>query len=153
MKILKVHDDKNLEVIKGLFMEYAESLGIDLGFQNFKEELDNLPGGYAAPEGRLMLAYSGDAATGCIALRKIDNVTCEMKRLYIRPEFRGQGLSRIMAEELIKEAKKAGYKYMRLDTLPSMNAAIGLYKSLGFISIEPYRFNPIEGAMFFELVL
>jgi ribosomal protein S18 acetylase RimI-like enzyme len=138
-----------------LFVEYSEWLGLDLCFQNFEKELAELPGGYARPEGRLLLAVSDGQVAGCGCLRKIDgDRTCEMKRLYVRPEFRGLGIGRALAEKLIEEARSHGYERMRLDTLPAqMGEAIRVYRSLGFSEIGPYYHNPVEGAMFMELSL
>ena len=109
-----------------------------------------MPGDYAEPEGLILIAESEDKTAGCVALRKIDRETCEMKRLYVKPEFRGKKIGLLLAEKIIEEAKKIGYKKMRLDTTPQMKKAIQLYKSLGFKEIKPYRFNPIEGAIYME---
>jgi ribosomal protein S18 acetylase RimI-like enzyme len=137
-----------------LFEEYATGLGISLCFQNFDKELTELPGAYAPPDGRLLFALHEDKIAGCIALRKISGETCEMKRLYVRPEFRGQRIGRALAEKLIAEAREIGYTRMRLDTLPAkMDEAIALYRSFGFREIEPYYHNPVEGALFMELIL
>ena len=153
LKILDEHAGENLKVIRKLFEEYAESLGFDLSFQNFDEELANLPGEYALPTGCLLLAtYQGNAA-GCIALRRIDKTICEMKRLFVRPQFQRKGIGRALAEAVIERAKKAGYKQMHLDTVPTMDAARDLYNSLGFKEIDAYRYNPLEGAVFMELIL
>jgi putative acetyltransferase len=146
-----------------LFREYAVSLSVDLAFQNFERELAELPGEYAPPEGRLLLAFLSDSekmlsstsanAAGCVALRKMDADSCEMKRLYLRPEFRGHGVGRALAEAAIKAAREIGYKRMRLDTLPEMAGAQILYQCLGFREIEPYRFNPTPGARYLELTV
>jgi len=141
---------QEIELARTLFREYQESLGVDLCFQNFERELAGLPGDYAPPSGRLLLARSGPEVAGCVALRKIAEGVCEMKRLYVRDAFRGQGLGRTLAEAILNEARRIGYRKMRLDTLPSMRAAIPLYRSLGFSEIGPYTQNPVEGALFME---
>lgn len=137
-----------------LFQEYAQSLGVSLCFQNFEQELAGLPGHYAPPDGRLLLAeYDGQLA-GCVALHKWESGVCEMKRLYLRPSFRGKGLGRAMAEKIIAEARNIGYRRMRLDTIePLMKDAVEMYRKLGFREIAPYRPNPIAGAMYMELQL
>jgi putative acetyltransferase len=153
LKILNARAGENLEAVKKLFEEYRDSLNFDLCFQNFNEELENLPGEYAPPAGFLLLAmYQGNTA-GCVALRRIDKTICEMKRLYVRPQFRRQGIGRALAEAVIERAQKTGYKQMRLDTAPTMDAARKLYESLGFKKIGPYRYNPLQGAVFMELIL
>lgn len=153
LKIFPVETDEDLEVAKQLFIEYADCLGFDLGFQDFEEELANLPGDYAAPEGCLLIAkYEGKIA-GCAALRKLNNGVCEMKRLYVNPEFRGLKIGRGLAEAVIAEARKMGYSSIRGDTVRSMQTARALYVSLGFKEIEPYCHNPINGAKFIELKL
>jgi len=142
-----------LPVVRALFLEYARGLGIDLGFQEFEAELAALPGKYAPPRGRLLLAFDGDSAAGCVALRPVDHRTCEMKRLYVRPQARGQRLGWRLAQRICDEAQKAGYRRICLDTLSTMTSAQALYRSLGFQPIEPYVYNPIEGAKFLGLDL
>ena len=139
--------------IRRLFVEYSESLEVDLCFQGFADELAKLPGDYARPAGRLALAFQKSVVAGCGALRPLSSDVCEMKRLYIRPAFRGKGAGGAMIDALISSARGIGYQRMRLDTLPSMAAAIAIYRSLGFREIAPYRPNPVPGALFFELDL
>jgi len=137
-----------------LFLEYKKSLGIDLCFQNFEQELADLPGDYVPPNGRLLLAYFNGQLAGCVALHQWEPGICEMKRLYLRPTFRGKGLGRMIAERIISEAREIGYQGMRLDTIgPIMKDAVEMYRRLGFREIPPYRPNPVEGTMYMELEL
>lgn len=148
-----VESIEHLRVIGELFNEYAGSLGFSLSFQDFDQELRSLPGKYAPPEGRLLLAEVDGLGAGCVALRKIGCGVCEMKRLFVRPEFRGRGLGEALVREVIGQARGIGYCRMRLDTVASMREAAGLYQKLGFLEIDPYVFNPVEGARFMELIL
>jgi putative acetyltransferase len=142
-----------LQQARRLFEEYAASLDVDLCFQGFQRELDTLPGSYAPPAGRLLVARQDGEVAGCIALRPLDPGICEMKRLYVRPAFRGSGLGRMLIDRIIEEARSIGYRQMRLDSLPSMIPAIGLYRRLGFRDIPSYGKNPVDGAVFLELPL
>ncbi len=153
VKIIEALEREQLAAIRKLFREYAASLEIDLCFQGFEEELAELPGRYALPEGRLFLAVRGNNAVGCVGLRKIATDFCEMKRLYVQPRFRRTGAGRCLAQSAIDAARFVGYSRMRLDTLDSMNEAIALYQSLGFQRIPPYYNNPSSCAIFMELKL
>ncbi len=152
LKIFPVETNKNLQIAKQLFVEYADSLGFDLCFQNFEEELANLPGDYAPPEGCILLAKYQDKVAGCVALRKLSDGVCEIKRLYVRSEFQGQGIGKALAKAIIAQARKVEYNCMRLDFI-SPRAAESLYRSLGFKEIKPYEDIPIAGAVFMELKL
>lgn len=153
MQIVAAHTHAFLPLVRELFTEYARSTGIDFCFQNFERELAELPGKYAPPDGRLFLSVENESAAGCVALRKIADGVCEMKRLYVRPAFRGSGLGRRLANETIFAARGIGYDRMRLDTLASMTPAIALYESLGFQRIPAYYDNPNESAVYLELKL
>ena len=153
MQIIPAHHTEHLPVVRELFREYAKSLDIDLCFQSFDEELAGLPGKYAPPAGRLLLGVMNGKPTGCVALRPIAPGICEMKRLYVRPAYRGQKIGQSLASSVVQAAMEIGYERMRLDTLSSMHAAIRLYESLGFVRIPPYYDNPSELAVFFELPL
>jgi ribosomal protein S18 acetylase RimI-like enzyme len=152
-RIIDGHDPQFIPEVRRLFREYADSLKVPLDFQNFDEELNSLPGGYTPPTGCLLLAISDQEFAGCVALRQLEKNICEMKRLFVRPQWRGTKLGRILAETIIQRARDSGYQFMRLDTLPSMDRARKLYSSLGFYEIEPYRFNPIAGTSFMEVKL
>lgn len=137
-----------------LFLEYGKSLGFSLCFQNFDKELADLPGKYAPPDGRLLLAECESQMSGCVALRKLDDRICEMKRLFVRPQFRGKGLGGALADRIISEARQIGYTHMRLDTVePFMKDAVAMYRRLGFREIAPYCDNPMAGALYMELQL
>jgi len=152
--ICQASSDEDIKATRGLFEEYAAGIGISLCFQNFDRELANLPGDYAPPHGRLLLAREEGQLAGCIAMRKLEPGVCEMKRLFLRPAYRGRGLGRVLVESIIDEARALGYTHMRLDTLPGrMDQAIALYRSLGFVEIAPYYENPVEGAKFMEFKL
>jgi GNAT superfamily N-acetyltransferase len=144
---------EHLELVRSLFSEYARSLPIDLGFQNFDEELATLPGKYAPPRGRVFVAWIGPQPAGVVALRPLEDGVCEMKRLYVRPSARGRQLGARLAQRIVRAAQEAGYEKMRLDTLPEMSAAQHVYASLGFRPIPAYVFNPVEGVVFLELDL
>lgn len=152
--VRQAESPEQIASVRELFQEYAESLGFSLCFQSFDKELAELPGDYAPPEGRLLLATYAGTPAGCVALHKLDTGICEMKRLYVRPQFRGKGLGRVLAERIIADARQIGYKQLRLDTVePIMRAAVAVYRELGFREIAPYRENPIEGALYMELVI
>lgn len=151
--IRTAEDRAGQETVIRLFREYASGLGFSLDFQDFEGELDRFPGSYARPRGVLLLAELDGEAAGCVGLRPLDLRTCEMKRLYVRPSCRGRGVGRRLAERVIEEGRSIGYHRMRLDTVPSMTEAIALYRGLGFSEIPAYRFNPVPGALFFELAL
>jgi len=144
---------QHLAFARTLFQEYAAGLGIDLSFQGFPAELAGLPGLYAPPHGRLLLARADGEAQGCVALRPLGDRVCEMKRLYVRPALRGQGLGKRLAQQVIAEARVAGYATMKLDTLASMRGAIRLYEALGFIRCAAYYDTPLPHTVFMELQL
>ena len=154
MRIIQAETSADLENVKELFGEYVEWLGINLCFQNFEKELAELPGDYAPPTGRLLIAYADQEVAGCIALRSLGDSICEMKRLFVRPAFRGAGLGLTLVKLVLDEARKIGYERIRLDTLPGkMDRAIAMYRALGFKDIDPYYHNPVTGAAFMELGL
>jgi ribosomal protein S18 acetylase RimI-like enzyme len=139
--------------VEALFREYVASLAEDIGFQNVDDELASLPGKYARPTGVVLIARDGDQAAGAAAYRMVEPGVCEMKRLYVRPAFRGSGLGRDLANELIEDARSRGYRTMLLDTLASMSAARALYRDLGFAPVAPYYDNPLPGVMYMALEL
>ena len=152
--IFQAQSSAHIAQARELFLDYAQSLNFSLCFQGFDKELASLPGDYAPPDGRLLLAEYDGRPAGCIALHRLDADICEMKRLYLRPEFRGKGLGRALAETIISEARRAGYKRMRLDTVePVMKTAVEIYRKLGFNEISPYRPNPVAGTIYLELEL
>jgi len=153
IEIVKVETEKQLNAVRVLFLEYAAALGHDLGFQDFEKELAGLPGRYAPPEGGLLLADSDGEPAGCAGLRRLEPGVCEMKRMYVRADFRSLRLGRRLAEAVLEEARRLGYRRMRLDTLVEMRAANRLYESLGFKDIPAYYHNPLPGARFMELEL
>jgi len=171
LRILPARGPEEIDAARALFKEYAAGLGLDLSFQDFEAELAGLPGDYAPPRGALLLAHAGgdrvasgavaansagpaSEFAGCVALRPLaEPAVCEMKRLYVRPAWRGTGLGRRLAEAILAEGRRLGYARMRLDTLPSMSSAIGLYESLGFRDIPAYRLNPIPGTRYLEAAL
>lgn len=147
--MIEIAPADDLTVVRELVAEYANALGVDLSFQDLDHELDTLDDFYEL----ILVARDNSQPAGCVALRHIDDSICEMKRLYVRPGFRGHNLGRKLATHIIDAARQRGYKRMRLDTLPTMTSAIPLYESLGFVEIAAYRFNPIEGTRFMELAL
>jgi ribosomal protein S18 acetylase RimI-like enzyme len=154
LRIAQASSGEQIAIARELFLEYAASLGFSLCFQGFDREVANLPGDYAPPPGRLLLAESDGQPAGCVALHALAGDICEMKRLYLRPAFRGKGIGRALAEAVIREARAIGYAHMRLDTIePVMREAVALYRALGFREIAPYRPNPIAGALYMELEL
>jgi ribosomal protein S18 acetylase RimI-like enzyme len=155
LNIIQAETTEQIVIARELMVEYAQTLGFELCFQNFDQEMRTLPGKYTLPAGRLLLAYSGSAAAGVVAMRPLDDPgVCEMKRLYVRPAFRGQSLGRTLAERLIAEARAAGYTRMRLDTVPGkMDSAIALYRELGFREIAAYYSTPVRESLFMELEL
>lgn len=153
MELVFASEPAHIESVRQLFEEYAASLNFNLCFQNFAAELANLPGDYAPPLGCLLLAFHQHQLAGCIALRPLQDGICEMKRLYVRPAFRGYGMGQQLAKRLILEARRIGYQKMYLDTVAEMKSAQALYESLGFVDAEPYYHNPLGDVRFMELSL
>ncbi|HMS39881.1 MAG TPA: GNAT family N-acetyltransferase [Pyrinomonadaceae bacterium] len=154
LKIIQAETPEQIEQARKLFREYEAWFEIKLCFQNFDEEVANLPGKYSAPDGRLFLAFADENLAGCIALRKLEDKICEMKRLFVKNEFRGQKIGVALIEKIIEEAQKIGYEKMRLDTFPpKMSKAVSLYESYGFREIAPYYHNPFGETLFLEKIL
>ena len=150
--IARAEGPDDLAHVRALFVEYARSLNVSLCFQGFDEELAGLPGKYALPEGELLLARVGDAVVGVVGLRSLGDGVCEMKRLYVRPEFRRTGAGRLLAERIVATGRERGYRAMRLDTLASLKAARTLYDRMGFREISPYYHNPLDGVLYYEKI-
>jgi len=153
VEIAEATNPGDVAAVRALLLEYQASLDVDLAFQGFAGEVFALPGAYAPPSGRLLLAKLDGAPCGCIALQAIDYATCEMKRLYVRPACRGRGIGRLLIARLLDEARAIGYRTICLDTLPSMTRAAAMYEQLGFTEIPPYRHNPVPGTRFMSLSL
>ncbi|MGH9364653.1 MAG: GNAT family N-acetyltransferase [Thermoanaerobaculia bacterium] len=153
VEVVEATGEGAIREIRELFLEYQRSLDVDLCFQGFQEELDGLPGPYGPPDGRLLLALQDGRSCGCVALQSIGDGSCEMKRLYVRPEARGAGLGEVLVTRVLEAARSLAYHRVCLDTLPSMQRAAALYESLGFRDIPPYRPNPIPGTRFMALDL
>ena len=154
LNIRQAEKNEDIAIVQVLFREYETWLGMDLCFQGFEGELHTLPGRYASPDGRLYLATVDDAPAGCIAMRKLEDGICEMKRLFLKAEARGLGLGKMLVKKLIGDAREIGYSKMRLDTHPpKMGKAVSIYESLGFRPIPAYYNNPHEGVLFMELDL
>jgi len=154
LTIVPAESTEQLDTVRKLLLEYWENRRLEMYVFNFDRELAGLPGAYAPPDGRLFLARWENEPAGCVALRKLEPDTCEMKRLYLSPKFRGKGIGKVLAEFIIQQARDIGYQRMRLDTIQSnMQEAIALYRQLGFTEIAPYRENPLPGVVFMELTL
>jgi ribosomal protein S18 acetylase RimI-like enzyme len=153
MHLVRAETPNHINDTRLLFREYEQFLAVDLCFQNFEQELAGLPGKYAPPEGLLLLVMESHRAAGCVAVRKLAGGVCEMKRLYVRPEYRKHGVGRMLAKEVIAEASVLGYQLMRLDTLERLTEAMSLYESLGFRRTPPYYDNPLPGVVYWELCL
>ena len=154
VRIVEAKTRNQISSAKELIREYAASLGVlglDLSFENFEQEMAEFPGAYARPDGRVLLAIEGGGAVGVVALRRLPGKSCEMKRMYVKPEFRGRGIGRMLANRAIGEARDIGYSRMRLDTLARLKEAVFLYDSLGFKKVRPYTINPHKDAAYMEL--
>lgn len=151
IEIIQAETAGQIEQARALFREYEAWFGLDLCFQNFDEEVEGLPGKYARPDGRLFLALAGGNPAGCIALRKLEENVCEMKRLFVREDFQGLGIGKFLIEKLIAEARSMGYTAMRLDTFPpKMGKAVSIYRKYGFYEIPPYYHNPYGETLYME---
>jgi ribosomal protein S18 acetylase RimI-like enzyme len=153
LTILQAETGEQLDLARLLFAEYVASLGFDVSFQNVADELARLPGRYAPPSGRLLLALHENRAAGCVALKKLDDETCEMKRLYVKPPYRNLRIGKALVDALIREAQMAGYRRMRLTTVATMERAISIYQSWGFKEIPAYCHHPVPDTIFMELTL
>ena len=153
IEIEQASNQEDIEIARKLFLEYQQWLNTDLCFQGFEQELANLPGKYAEPSGAILLAKYQGEIIGCVAVRPLKGDICEMKRLWVRPEFQGLSAGRLLAESIIKKARELGYKTMQLDTLQRLNKAIKLYQQLGFKQIKPYYDNPLDEVVYWELAL
>jgi ribosomal protein S18 acetylase RimI-like enzyme len=153
IRIIHAQTEDHYRRTRELFEQYADALGFDLEFQGFSRELATLPGAYVPPKGCILLAEKEEKIVGCVALRPLEKLICEMKRLYVVAGHRKQKIGRALAEAIIDEARVCGYERMRLDTVETMTAAQALYRSLGFRTIKPYRYNPVKNASYFELDL
>jgi ribosomal protein S18 acetylase RimI-like enzyme len=149
--IMQANREEDFDLARKLLLAYSADIGVDLGFQDFEKELEELSTLYAKPNGAFVLAFFDHSLIGCFGIRKIDDKTCELKRMYLSKELRGRGLGEKLLLKALEIARLSGYQHMRLDTLPSMQSAFGLYQKLGFREIEPYRFNPIAGSKFLEV--
>ena len=152
-RIIHARTQEHYQWVRKLFQQYADYLGVNLEFQGFSQELANLPGDYAPPQGCILMAVKAQEFVGCVALRPLEDSICEMKRLFVLPGYRGQKIGRDLARGIIAEARKRGYGRMRLDTIESMTEAQQLYQTLGFRPIKPYRYNPLDNPTYLELVL
>lgn len=153
IEIIRAMTDIHMDEVRRLCREYVDFLGVDLCFQSFEEEMEELPGKYDSPGGCLLIAVNGDAVIGCVAVRPLEDDVCEMKRLYVRPEYRGCGAGRMLVRRIIDEAIAVGYLRMRLDTLDTLTEAMTLYESFGFKKTSPYYYNPLTGVVYWELLL
>lgn len=153
MELRELDSIEKMPLVRELFREYETAIGVDLCFQGFDAELAGLPGRYAPPRGVILVAFDGERPAGCVALRPLEGNACEMKRLYVRPAWRGRGVGRLLAGAVVARAREIGYSSMKLDTLATMNEAIGLYRSLGFRETGSYCHNPLDNPVFMELDL